>query len=251
MLKETVAARPRLWDRLKGFSHCAGCHHPTIAGLICRVVEEMEIEGNVICLTGVGCGFPNFTGFEFDGGCVPHGRAPDVATGIKRALLGRPIVLAVMGDGDCIAIGAESLINTAGRAEKVTVVMVNNGNYGTTGGQLAPTTLMEQVTTTTPGGRRPDTGYPIHVPELLATIKGVAYAARGSVNSPPNYQRAKQYLKKALQKQIDGVGFSFVELLSACPPDWHMTPLESLKWIEERMIPEFPLGEYKDVERIG
>ena len=180
-----------------------------------------------------------------------HGRCPDAATGIKRIYHGRPIVFTIQGDGDCIAIGTESLIHSGARSEKITVIMVNNGNYGTTGGQLAPTTVTGQVTTTTPEGRDPNRdGYPIHAAELVAQIKGTVYSARGAVNTPANFQRTEKYVKTAFQKQIDNVGFSFVEILSACPAGWRKTPLESLKWIEERMIPEFPLGEFKNIDRI-
>ena len=149
------------------------------------------------------------------------------------------------------AIGLGYLVNAAARGEKLTVFMINNANYGTTGGQMAPTTITGQITTTTPEGRDPKAhGYPLHVPELLASMKGVAYCARGALNNPANYQRTKRYMKMALQKQIDDIGFSFVDILSACPPDWHLTPVESLRWIEEKMIPEFPLGEFKNVDRI-
>jgi 2-oxoglutarate ferredoxin oxidoreductase subunit beta len=179
-----------------------------------------------------------------------HGRPPDVATAIKRALRGRPIVITLQGDGDCIAIGAEALISAASRGEKITIIMVNNANYGTTGGQMAPTTLLGQITTTTPQGRDTSSGFPIHVPEFLTSFKGVAYAARGSVHTPANYQRTKKYLKSAIKKQIDKVGLGFVEILAACPPDWHLSPVDSLKFIEEKMLPEFPLGEFKNIERV-
>jgi 2-oxoglutarate ferredoxin oxidoreductase subunit beta len=217
---------------------------------LCEVIEELGIEEETIAITGVGCGFRNYLGFDLDGMCVPHGRAPDVATGIKRSLGGKPMVFTLQGDGDCIAIGAESLINAAARAERITVLMVNNANYGTTGGQLAPTTLMGQRTTTTPEGREPSAGYPIHTAELLASIKGVAYSARSAVNTPVNYQRTRRCLKTAFRKQLEDIGFSFVEILSACPPDWHLSPLDSLKWIEEKLIAEFPLGEFKNVPYI-
>ncbi len=251
MKRLPVWQRPKLWkSSLAGFFHCAGCHHPLVAKITCEIIEELGIEGNVIVITGVGCGFRDYLGFDFDGMCAPHGRAPDLATGIKRSLYGKPIVFTLQGDGDCIAIGAEPLINAAARAERITVIMVNNANYGTTGGQMAPTSLLGQITTTTPQGRQPDAGYPIHVAELLATIKGVVYSARTAVNSPANYRRSKKYLKAAFQKQIDNAGFSFVEVLSACPADWHLSPLDSLKWIEEKMMPEFPLGEFKNIDRI-
>ncbi len=252
MEKEWVSGTPRLWVRHQSgaLPHCPGCHHPLIERLVCEVIEEMGIAGDSIAVAGVGCNHRFHFRVNVDGINTAHGRAPDVATGIKHAHFGRPIVFTIEGDGDCIAIGAGPLINAAGRADKITVLMANNCGYGTTGGQLAPTTLMGQVTSTTPDGRNPSSGYPMHVPELLAMIKGVAYAARGAVNTPANYQHTKRYLKAAFQKQIDGVGFGFLEILSACPTDWHLTPLESLQWIEERMIPEFTLGEFKNVERI-
>ncbi|MFQ5827515.1 MAG: thiamine pyrophosphate-dependent enzyme [Dehalococcoidia bacterium] len=233
-----------------GARQCPGCHHPIIERLIAEVVEEMGIEGRAVIVAGIGCGARIFPMMNFDGIVTAHGRPPDVATAIKRTLKGRPIVFTYQGDGDAIAIGAGSLINAAARAEKITIIMVNNINYGTTGGQMAPTTLLGQVTSTTPEGRDESTGYPMHVPELLATIKGVAYTARSSVHTPANYQRTKRYLKTALQKQMDNVGLSFLEVLSACPPDWRLTPVECLGFIEEKMIPEYPLGEFKNVESI-
>jgi 2-oxoglutarate ferredoxin oxidoreductase subunit beta len=180
-----------------------------------------------------------------------HGRPGDIATAIKRVSQGKLIVFTYQGDGDCMAIGTEATIHAACRGERISVIMVNNGNYGTTGGQMAPTTLIGQRTTTTPYGRdvKRD-GYPMYAPELLAVMRGVAYSARGAVNSPANYQRTKGYIRTAFQKQLDDVGFSFVEILSACPPDWHLTPIQCLKRIEEEIIPQFPLGEFKNVDRI-
>jgi len=253
MDKVLIAAQPRLrvrppWGTSR---YCPGCQHPVIEGLICRALEEMGLEDRAVIITGVGCNFMSIIHYNFDGLNAPHGRAPDIATGIKRSLGGEPFVLTVQGDGDCIAIGAEALINAAGRAERITVVMVNNTNYGTTGGQLAPTTLMGQRTGTTPGGRDVSFGYPMHTAELLTGIKGVAYSARGAVNNPANYRRTLGYLKKAFRKQMDNVGFSFVEILSACPPCWHLSPLEALERIEKEVIAEFPLGEFKDVEAVA
>ncbi|MEK7847562.1 MAG: thiamine pyrophosphate-dependent enzyme [Chloroflexota bacterium] len=243
-----VSGTPPLWVRHPaGSRHCPGCHHPIIERLIADVVGEMGVEDDAVLVTGVGCSTRAFVVLDMDGISTAHGRAPDVGTAIKRSLHGRPIVITLQGDGDCIAIGAGSLLAAVGRAERITVIMANNANYGTTGGQMAPTTLMGQVTSTTPGGRDASTGYPMHVPELLATLKGCVYAARGSVHTPANYQRTKKYLRIAVQKQIDNVGFSFVEIISACPPDWRLTPVESLRFIEERMVPEFPLGEFKNV----
>jgi 2-oxoglutarate ferredoxin oxidoreductase subunit beta len=246
-----VSGTPRLWVRHPGGARqCPGCHHPIIERLIAETVDELGVEDDTVLVTGVGCSTRAFAVLDMDGIFTPHGRAPDAGTAIKRALHGRPVVITLQGDGDCIAIGAGSLLSAVGRAERLTIIMVNNGNYGTTGGQMAPTTLHGQVTTTTPRGRDDSTGYPMHAPELLATLKGCVYAARGAVHTPANYQRTRKYLKTAVQKQIDNVGFSFVEILSACPPDWRLTPVESLRWIEEHMIPEFPLGEFKNLEHI-
>ncbi|MDO8637406.1 MAG: thiamine pyrophosphate-dependent enzyme [Dehalococcoidia bacterium] len=246
-----VSGSPRLWFRHKsGARQCPGCHHPITERLIAEVVDEMGLENDIVLVTGIGCTSRAAGMFKFDAVLSAHGRPPDVATAIKRTLDGEPIVLTLQGDGDCISIGAGPFFNAVARAEKITVIMANNGNYGTTGGQMAPTTLLGQVTSTTPEGRTPHFGYPMHVPEMIAPLKGVAYAARGSVHTPANYQRTKKYLKTALQKQIDKVGFSFLEILSACPPDWHLNPVDSLKWIEDRMIPEFPLGEFKNVDKI-
>ena len=250
MKKVKVAGTPRLWfHHPQGGKQCPGCGHPLVEKICCEVVEELGIEDRVIAITGVGCSTRAFLNFDFDGIMTAHGRAPDVATGIKRALRGWPIIFTIQGDGDCVAIGIEALLNAAFRGEKITIIMVNNANFGTTGGQMAPTTLPGQKTTTTPEGRDVQTfGFPVHAPELLAGIRGVVYAARGALNNPANWSRTKQYIKKALQKQIDGLGLSFVEVLSPCPPNWRMSPIEALKFIEEKMIPEFPLGEFKDVE---
>lgn len=250
MVKERVAGTPRLWVRHPaGARHCPGCHHPQVERLVCEVLEEMGLEGRAIGIAGVGCSTRFFTVVRVDGITTAHGHPPDVATGIKRV---RPdaLVFTIQGDGDCIAIGAGALINAAARAEKITIVMVNNAGYGTTGGQMGPTTLMGQITSTTPLGRDPSSGYPVHVAELIAPMKGVVYSARGSLHTPAHYQRTKRYLKAAFQKQVEGVGLSFLEVLAACPPDWHLTPVECLQWIEEEMVKEFPLGEFKSVDRL-
>jgi 2-oxoglutarate ferredoxin oxidoreductase subunit beta len=229
---------------------CPGCQHPTIGRIIAEVLDEMDIADNVIGVAGIGCNAGAIALLNIDVLLGAHGRAPDEATAIKR-LYPDAIVFTIQGDGDCISIGAGPFIGALTRGEKITIIMCNNANYGTTGGQQAPTTLVNQVTTTTSDGRNPATeGYPAHTAELAVAFKGVAYSARGALNSPANYQRAKGYVRKAFQKQLDGVGLSFVEILSACPPNWHMSPAESLKWINEQMIAEFPLGEFKDVDRI-
>lgn len=251
MEKERIIGRPALlageWfsDFLWGL-FCPGCQTPVVARIIAEAFEELDIGDRAIMVAGVGCHGMLLGGVALDRVHALHGRGPDVATGIKRNLPDI-IVFTVQGDGDCIAIGAGSLIGAATRGEKITIIMINNTNYGTTGGQLAPTTLIGQVTTTTPQGRDPNVeGYPAHAAELVATFKGVSYSARGALHTAANYQRTKGYIKTAFQKQLDGLGLSFVEVITACPPNWHLTPVQSLAWIKEQVVPEFPLGEFKN-----
>ena len=247
MIKVKVPAPAR--TMIMPLPGCPGCQHPTIGRIIAEVLEEMDLDGKAIEVTGIGCNSA-VAMLNVDVLLGSHGGAPDMATAIKRLSPGT-FVFTVQGDGDCIAIGAGSFIGALTRGEMITIIMCNNANYGTTGGQLAPTTLIGQVTTTTPGGRDAVTeGYPVHTAELAATFKGVAYSARGALSTPANYQRTRRYIKTAFQKQVDHVGLSFVEILSACPANWHLSPVESLGWIEERMIPEFPLGEFKNVDLI-
>ncbi|MFC2058533.1 thiamine pyrophosphate-dependent enzyme [Chloroflexota bacterium] len=257
MVKQKVAGRPSLLigrgvtDDTAYFElMCPGCQYGTLGGIIADVLEELNIGGKTVCVGGVGCHSFVALGIQVDMIAAPHGRAPDVATAVKRV---RPnlSVFTIQGDGDCIAIGAGALIAAMGRGEKITVLMCNNANYGTTGGQLAPTTIIGQKTPTSPLGRDPvREGYPIHTAELVATFKGVAYSARGSLHTAANYQRTKKYIKTAFEKQIDNVGLSFVEVLSTCPPNWHMTPVDCLDWIDKNVVPEFSLGEFKNVDSI-
>jgi len=229
---------------------CPGCQHLTIGRIIGEVLEDLDIDGKAIAVTGIGdhstIGVLNVDTIQGS-----HGGATDMATAIKRLLPDTP-VYTVQGDGDCLAIGAGSFLGALSRGELITIILCNNGNYGSTGGQLAPTTPMGQKTPTTPQGRSAASGgYPIGAAELAATFRGVAYSARGALLDPRGYQRTKGMVRKAFQKQIAAAGLSFVEILSACPANWHLSPVESLKWIEEQMIPEFPLGEFKNVERAG
>ena len=235
-----------------GLVSCPGCGNPLVSKAIMEVLEELDIVGRAIIVGGIGCsGVMGAMLINVDRTVAAHGTPPATATGIKQALFNDAIVFTVQGDGDCAAIGAGYLVNAAARAERITVFMFNNANYGTTGGQMAPTTLIGQVTPTTPMGRNARTcGYPLHVPEMLATIKGVAYSARSAINSPANFQRTKRYIKTAFQKQINDVGFSFVEILTCCPVNWHMTPVDALKWMEEKQMAEYPLGEFRNVDRI-
>ena len=230
---------------------CSGCGSPLVSKVIMEAIEELGIEDRVICVIGIGCAGMGFFMAKMDLTVAAHGPAPATATGIKHALFDDAIVFTIQGDGDCAAIGAGYLVNAAARAENITVFMVNNANYGTTGGQMAPTTLLEQQTTTTPSGRDARRfGYPMHVAELLATIKGAAYSARSAVSSPVNFQRTKKYVKAAFQKQLDNEGFSFVEILSPCPVNWHMSPVDALTWIEDKQVAEYPLGEFKNLTEI-
>ncbi len=252
MIKEWFAGTPRLWVRAPvPIVFCPGCQHASALKILCELVDEMGIEGDTILMAGVGCSTMSAMLVDFDAGITAHGRPCDAASAVKRILGEKTVMVTWQGDGDAFAIGTEPTLHAAARGEKITTIMVNNGNYGTTGGQLAPTTIMGQVTTTSPEGRAEPQGYPIAVAELLANLRGVAYSARGALTSAANYQRTKRYMKTALQKQIDGVGYSFLEILSTCPPNWGLSPLDSIKWIEEKMIPEFPLGEFKNVDRIA
>jgi 2-oxoglutarate/2-oxoacid ferredoxin oxidoreductase subunit beta len=229
---------------------CPGCQYWTLGRAIAEVLTELNIYDKSIGAIGVGCHGSVSSVLDIDRVLSAHGRAPDCATAIKR-LRKDAIVWTIQGDGDCISIGAGAFIGALTRGELLTTIMCNNSNYGTTGGQLSPTTLTGQVTTTSPGGRGANhDGFPTHAAEVAAQFKGVAYSARGAINSPANFQRTKKYLKTAFKKQVDGVGFSFVEVICPCPPNWHLSPIESLKRIEEKIIPEFPLGEFKNVEQI-
>jgi len=251
VIKEKICENPKIWKDPPGAAmYCPGCQHPVVHRIIAEVLDELNIDGNCICVVGVGCHAFVQVSWDIDIVLSAHGRALDSATAIKRL---RPdaIVFTVQGDGDCMAIGAGAFIGAMTRGEKITTIMYNNTNYGTTGGQMAPTTLLGQKTTTTPNGRNPLTeGYPSHAAELAAIFDGTVYSARGSVNSFANYQRTKKNIKTAFQKQIAGVGYSFVEVISSCPPNWHMSPVECIKRIESEVIPEFPLGEFKNVNTI-
>ena len=231
--------------------YCPGCTHGIIHRLVAESLEELGVLGDAIGVAPVGCAVMAYDYFNCDMVEAPHGRAPAVATGIKRA---RPdnIVFTYQGDGDLAAIGTAETVHSATRGENITVIFVNNAIYGMTGGQMAPTTLPGQVTQTTPYGRDVSySGFPVRVCEMLSTLSGVAYAERVAVNSVPNVRKAKAAIKKALKAQIEKKGFSIVEVISACPTNWGMTPVEALKWIDDNMIPYYPLGVYKDVTDKG
>lgn len=226
--------------------YCPGCTHGIIHRLVAEVIDELEIEGKTVGVFPVGCSVLAYNYFECDMVGAPHGRAPAVATGLKRA---RPdsVVFTYQGDGDLAAIGTCETVHAAARGENITVIFVNNTIYGMTGGQMAPTTIPGQVTQTTPYGREPQIqGYPVKVCEMLSTLDGTALAARVSVDSAPHIRDAKKAIRKAFENQINGNGFSIVEVLSTCPTNWGMTPVESLDRLRKEMIPYFPLGTYKD-----
>ncbi|MBC7190628.1 2-oxoglutarate oxidoreductase [Candidatus Aerophobetes bacterium] len=226
--------------------YCAGCGHGIVHRIICEVVDELGIREKIIGICPVGCAVVAYDYFDFDMVEVAHGRAPAVATGIKRALPDR-VVFTYQGDGDLASIGIAEIIHAAARGESITVVFINNAVYGMTGGQMAPTTLVGQKTVTTPFGRRPDVeGYPIRVPELLSSLEGAFYLERVATTSPSTIKKAKRAIKKAFVYQIEMGKFSLVEVLSPCPTSWRMSPLEALKWVEEKMMPCYPLGVIKD-----
>jgi 2-oxoglutarate ferredoxin oxidoreductase subunit beta len=228
--------------------YCAGCGHGVIHRIITELVDELGLRDRSIITNPVGCAIWADLYFDFDTVQPPHGRTPAAATGIKRVLPDH-LVICYQGDGDMAAIGTAEMIHAANRAEKFTTIFVNNAIYGMTGGQMAPTTLIGQKATTAPLGRDPDVagmGYPIKVSELLAQLEGTRYIARGAVNSPANVRKTKQYIRKALEAQLAGQGFTMVEVLSPCPTNWGQEPVEAMEWLEREMIPIFPLGEIKD-----
>jgi 2-oxoglutarate ferredoxin oxidoreductase subunit beta len=229
--------------------YCPGCSHGVLHRIIAETVDRLGIRDRTVGIAPVGCAVFAYDYLDVDMLEVPHGRPPAAATGMKRS---RPdsIIFSYQGDGDLAAIGTGEIIHAAARGENVTMIFVNNGNYGMTGGQMAPTTLVGQKTTTTPKGRDAATaGFPLRVCEMLATLEGPAYIERVSVDSPRNVLAAKRAIGKAFQNQIDGVGFSFVEVLSMCPTDWGMTPLQSVEWVQKNMMKYYPLGAFKDVKR--
>ena len=226
--------------------YCPGCTHGIIHRLVAEVIDELGIAGRTIGVAPVGCSVFAYNYFNVDMVQAAHGRAPAVATGVKRADANN-IVFTYQGDGDLAAIGTAETVHSAARGENITVIFVNNAIYGMTGGQMAPTTLPGQVTQTSPYGRDVQTvGYPVKVCEMLSQVDGATYLERVAVNNVKNVRAAKAAIKKAFQNQIDGKGFSLVEVLSTCPTNWGMTPENALKWLEDNMMPYYPLGVYKD-----
>jgi len=228
------------------FHYCPGCGHSIIHRLVAEVIEELDIGEKVIGVPPAGCAVLAYNYFDIDMGESPHGRGAAVATGIKRILSDR-IVFSYQGDGDIAAIGTAETIHAANRGEKITIFFVNNGVYGMTGGQMAPTTLLGQKSTTTPGGRDcARDGAPLDLSEMLAIAKGSVYIERTSVNSPKNIRQTKKAITKAFKVQMEGLGFSLVEILSPCPTNWKMSPVDAARWVEETVMKIFPLKVIKD-----
>lgn len=239
-----VFSRPRSLSEANTH-YCPGCGHGIVHRLVAQAIDSLELRERAILVASIGCAYCAYDYFELDGCEAPHGRAPAVATGIKRV---RPdlFVFTYQGDGDLAAIGTAEVVHAATRGESISVVFVNNAVYGMTGGQMAPTSLVGQRTTSTPLGREAaGAGFPLRVGETLATLEGPAYIARVSVHKPREIRRAGEAIRKAFACQVAGLGFSLVEVLSACPTNWGLSPGEALDWIEKHMVPHYPLGELK------
>lgn len=227
--------------------YCPGCTHGIVHRLVAEVIDELEILDITIGVAPVGCSVLAYDYFACDMFQAAHGRAPAVATGIKRGN-SDAVVFTYQGDGDLAAIGTAEIVHAAARGEKITTIFVNNCIYGMTGGQMAPTTLLGQVTETTPYGRDTElTGYPIRISEMISTLTGACYVERVSVDSVANIIKAKKAMKKAFQAQIDGKGFSLVEVLSTCPTNWGLSPKEAMEWLRKNMMTYYPLGVKKDI----
>ena len=228
--------------------YCPGCTHGIIHRLVGEVLEELGVLGDSIGVAPVGCSVLAYKYFNCDMQEAAHGRAPACATGIKRVHPDK-VVFTYQGDGDLASIGMAEIVHAAARGEKITTIFVNNAIYGMTGGQMAPTTLVGQKATTSPYGRDAAlVGFPIRVSEMLSTLDGAVYIERVTVNTAANVRKAKAAIKKAFQAQINGEGFTMVEVLSTCPTNWGLHPVEALKWLEDNMIPYYPLGTFKNVD---
>ena len=231
-------------DKVSGF--CPGCMHSTVMKLIGEVLDEMGVIDKTLCCLGIGCCGLQMDYIAYDNITSPHGRACAVATGVKRS---NPdtLVFTYQGDGDFASIGLAESMSAANRGENISVIFINNGIYGMTGGQMAPTTLVGMKATTAPQGRNPEEhGYPMHMIEIMDQLQAPVFLARTSCNNPANVNKTKQYIKKAFQNQLDGKGFSLVEIVTSCPTNWGMDALKALDFLEEKMLPEFPLGVVRD-----
>lgn len=249
-LKEEKVVYERPEALTNAYTHyCPGCTHGTAHHLVAEVIDELSIREKTILVASVGCSVFAYNYFNVDAAEAAHGRAPAMATGIKR-INPNKIVFTYQGDGDLASIGMAEIIHAAARGEKITVIFLNNANYGMTGGQMAPTTLIGQKTTSSPFGRDAQlAGKPIQMAELLAQLPGVVYSVRRSLHDAKHALQAKKAIRTAFEAQIAGAGFSVVELLSTCPTNWCMTPLDALNWVKDAMIPNYPLGDFKTFNR--
>ncbi len=233
----------------KEFHYCPGCTHGTIHRLVGEVLEELELLGDAVGVAPVGCAVLAYDYFNCDMHEAAHGRAPAVATGVKR-VLPEKTVFTYQGDGDLASIGTAEIVHAAHRGENITVIFVNNAIYGMTGGQMAPTTMIGQKTTTSPFGRNAEqTGNPIRISEMLATIDGAAFIERVSVHNPVHIRKTKKAIRTAFECQQNRKGFSMVEILSTCPTNWGMSPIAALGWLSENMIPYYPLGNFRNPDK--
>jgi len=241
---QVISGRPEsLTD--KKFHYCPGCTHGIIHRVMAEVIDELHIRENTVGVASVGCSVLSHNYFRMDMQEASHGRAPAVATALKRVLPDRT-VFTYQGDGDLASIGSAEILHAAARGENFTVIFVNNTCYGMTGGQMAPTTLPGQITTTSPGGRKAGQhGYPLRMAEILATLDSPSFIVRTSVHDAKNVLKTKKAIRRAFEMQLQGLGFSMVEVLSTCPTNWRMKPVEALEWLKENMLEYFPLGEYK------
>ena len=246
----TVFEKPRsLTDAV--LHYCPGCTHGIVHRLVAECIDELGIEGRTIGIAPVGCSVLAYNYFTCDMIEASHGRAPAVATGVKRSLPDN-VVFTYQGDGDLASIGLCETVSAAARGENITVIFINNAIYGMTGGQMAPTTLIGQKATTCQEGRtREQAGMPIRMAEMLSTLDGCAYAERVCVTDIANINKAKKAIKKAFQKQMNGEGFTFIEVLSTCPTNWGMTPLKANQWLKDNMVPYYPLGVIKETAPEG
>ena len=248
---EKVYARTKTFQKEMVSGFCPGCMHGTVFKLIGEVMEELGIVDKTTCVLGVGCCGLAMEYITYDNTTSPHGRACAVATGIKRSTP-EAVVYTYQGDGDLASIGLAETMSAANRGENITVIFVNNGIYGMTGGQMAPTTLVGMKATTAPQGRDPkEHGYPMHMCEILNQLTAPYYLERTSCNTPANVNKTKAAIKKAFQNQLDGKGFSMVEIVTSCPTNWGLDPIEALDFLENNMLKEFPLGVVRDKSKEG
>ncbi len=246
---KTVYERPSNVLTNEVFTTCGGCGHGIVFKLIAEVIEENGWEEKSIIVWPIGCSSFGYKGISLDGINALHGRAPAVATGLKRATDDK-IVIVYQGDGDMVSEGLAEIMSAAARSEKISVIFVNNAIFGMTGGQMAATSLENMVTSTSPFGRNPDVaGYPINMSELISNLKGCYYAERAALSTPANIKKTKKSIERVLKLQQEGKGLSFLEILSPCPTNWGMKPVQCLEWIENEMVKQYPLGVFKDNDK--